>query len=249
MNDAAVGGINLGMPLYKEVKLKLTDSLRHGEWKPGSVIPSEKVLSERFGVSIGTVRKAVDELTAENMLIRHQGRGTYVASHNHNRQFFYFFHILRQDGEKEYPKVELIQFAKGKADATEAARLGIVQGARVFRFTNSLEIGGRPVVVDEITVPESHFPGLTEKRLRERPSTLYNFFQNEYDVTVVRTEDRLRAVAASDTHATILNVAPGAPLLLVIRVAMSYRDQPVEFRRSYVDTQNYEYFKAMSGEG
>lgn len=248
MNDATAGSIALGTPLYKEVKRKITDSLRQGEWKPGGAIPSEKVLSERFGVSIGTVRKAVDELTAENLLIRHQGRGTYVASHSRDRQFFYFFHIVRQDGEKEYPRVDLVQFGKGKADALEADKLGIAPGARVFRFANRLSIGGEPVIVDEITLPESLFPGLMEKRLRERPSTLYHFYQQTYGVTVVRTEDRLRAVQANEFHAGILGVAPGEALLQIVRVALSYRDQPVEFRRSYVNTRNYEYFKEVGSE-
>jgi GntR family transcriptional regulator len=247
MDGTLQGNLTLGSPLYKEVKRKITDSMRSGEWKPGEAIPSEKVLSERFGVSIGTVRKAVDELTSENLLIRHQGRGTYVASHDRERQFFYFFHILRHDGQKEYPQVELVEFAKGKADAMVAKKLGIEPGARIFRFVNKLSIGGQPAIVDEITLPESLFPGLTEKRLRERPNTVYHFYQEAYGVTVVRTEERVRAVKADEFHAGILGIRRGEPLLQIIRVALSYRDQPVEFRYSYVDTRNYEYFPEQGG--
>lgn len=243
MNLKTANGFSLGLPLYKEVKGQITDSLRSGEWKPGDAIPSEKVLSERFGVSIGTVRKAVDELTAENILIRHQGRGTFVASHNRNRQYFYFFHIVHQNGEKEYPEIRLVQFGKSKADAQEASRLGIPPGARVFRFINCLSLGGEPVIVDEITLPESLFTGLTEKRLRERPSTLYHFYQQTYGITVVRTEDRLRAATANEFHAATLKLALGTPLLLIVRKALSFHDQAVEYRRSYVNTLNYEYFK------
>lgn len=242
MDEPFSGAISLGTPLYKEVKRKLTDSLHRGEWKPGDVIPSEKVLAERFGVSVGTVRKAVDELAAENLLIRHQGRGTFVASHDRNRQFFYFFHIVRQDGRKEYPSVDLVEFSKGKADAGVAGKLGIATGARVFRFVNQLSIGGGPVIVDEITVAEERFPGLTDKRLRGRPNTLYHFYQQAYGISVVRTEERLRAVKADALHAGMLQVPVGDPLLLIIRVALSYRDQPVELRHSYVDTRRYEYF-------
>lgn len=246
MDDTLLGNISLGTPLYKEVKRKITESMRRGEWKPGEAIPSEKVLGERFGVSIGTVRKAVDELASENLLIRHQGRGTYVASHDRERQFFYFFHIVRQDGHKEYPQVELVEFSKGKADEIAAKKLGIEPGARVIRFTNKLSIGGQPVIVDEITLPESLFSGLTEKRLRERPNTIYHFYQQAYGVTVVRTEERVRAVKASESQAGILGLRRGEPLLQVIRVALSYRDQPVEYRCSYVDTRNYEYFPESS---
>lgn len=249
MAGAAEANIYIGTPLYKEVKRKITDSLRRGEWKPGGIIPSERMLSERFGVSLGTVRKAVDELTAEKLLIRHQGRGTYVASHTGDRQFFYFFHIIRHDGHKEYPTVELIRFAKGKADAVEAARLGVAPGTRVFHFADCLSIGGEPVIVDEITLPESLFPGLTEKKLRERPSTLYHYYQTAYDVIVVRTEEHLRAVAANEFHAGVLGISPGEPLLLIARVGFSYRDQPVELRRSFVNTRNYEFFKETANEG
>lgn len=243
MNDPSGDHFDVGMPLYKEVKRQITDSLRLGEWKPGTSIPSEKALGERFNVSIGTVRKAVDELTAENLLIRHQGRGTFVTSHNRNRQFFYFFHIVRQDGHKEYPQVELIRFSKGKANAQEAARLDIALGARVFRFANRLSIGGEPVIVDEITLPECLFRGLSENRLRERQSTLYHFYQQSYGISVVRTEDRMRAAAASEFHASILKLPPGTPLLLIVRRALSFQDKPVEYRRSFVNTHKYEYFK------
>jgi GntR family transcriptional regulator len=241
MGDILLGSIALGTPLYKEVKRKMTESMRSGEWKPGQAIPSEKVLSERFGVSIGTVRKAVDELTAENILIRHQGRGTFVASHDRERQFFYFFRIFRHDGQKEYPEVEQVEFAEEAADAMVARKLKIEPGAKVFRFVNKLSIGGEPAIVDEIRVPASLFPRLTEKRLRERPNTLYHFYQEAYGVSIVRTEERVRAVKANETHARILGIRRGEPLLQVIRVALSYGDQPVEFRYSYVDTRNYEY--------
>lgn len=249
MNQILSANIAPGTPLYKVVKRRLTESMRDGEWKPGDVIPSEKALSERFQVSIGTVRKAVDELTAENLLIRHQGRGTYVASHDRERQFFYFFHITRQDGYKEYPKVELVSFSRARADATTAKRLGIAEGDKVFRFMNRQSISERPVIIDDIIVPADMFPGLTEKRLRERPNTLYRFYQEEFAVSVVRTEERLRAVKADDEQARVLNVKKGDPLLQVLRLALSFRDQPVEFRSSYVDTRDYEYFAERTSAG
>lgn len=244
---ASLDDLTLGVPLYKTVKRMITESLRSGEWKPGEAIPSEKLLSERFRVSIGTIRKAVDELASENLLIRHQGRGTFVASHEQQRQFFYFFHIVRQDGKKEYPRVDLLDFSKAKADAETARRLAIEPGDRVFRFTNRLSIDDKPIILDDITVPEQLFQGLTEKRLRERQNTLYHFYQTAFEVAVLRTEDRLRAVKAGDVQAEALGVRRGEPLLQIIRVARSFRDQAVELRYSYVDTRNYEYMREPNG--
>lgn len=242
MGEMSVVAVPLGAPLYKEVKRKITESVRNGEWKPGDAIPSEKKLCERFGVSMGTIRKAVDELSAEGFLIRQQGRGTFVAAHSQDRYLFSFFHIVRQDGHKEYPKVDLVEFQKVKAEAYAAAMLRIEPGSRLFRFVNTLQLSGETVLVDEIFLPDNLFPKLTEKRLRERPATLYQFYQEAFGVTVIRTVERLRAVKADAFKARLLGVKAGDPLLEVIRVALSFKDQPVELRRSYVDTRSHEYY-------
>lgn len=247
MGGMSVVAFPLGVPLYKEVKRKITEAVRDGEWKPGDAIPSEKKLCERFGVSMGTIRKAVDELSAEGFLIRQQGRGTFVASHNQDRYLFSFFHIVRQDGYKEYPKVELVEFEKAKADAEAATLLGIEPGARLSRFVNKLALGGEPVLIDKILLPDSLFPRLSEKRLRERRATLYQFYQEDFGVTVIRTVERLRAVKADAFKARLLGMKVGDPLLQVIRVALSFRDQPVELRHSYVDTRRYEYYSEQMG--
>lgn len=231
----------LGSPLYQEVKRQLIDSLRGGEWKPNEVIPSEKQLAARYGVSIGTVRKAVDEMVAEKLLVRHQGRGTFVVSHSNQRQFFYFFRIVGADGARHVPTVELLQFARTRADATQAARLGVLPGARLICFVNRLSIAGVPAVIDEIAVAEATFPELTQQSLRERPNTIYHFYQERYGVSVVRIEEQISAVTADAFQAETLGVAPSAPLLLIKRVAYTFRDQPVEYRNSYVNTKDHVY--------
>ena len=68
-------------PLYQQIKDLILQSLQTGEWKPGEAIPSEMDLAARYRVSQGTVRKAIDELSADNLLIRRQGKGTFVATH------------------------------------------------------------------------------------------------------------------------------------------------------------------------
>jgi len=242
MNQISLSGAPLGAPLYQEVKRVLMESMRNGEWKPGETIPSERRLSERYGVSIGTIRKAVDELVAENILIRHQGRGTFVATHNHDRYVFSFFHVVGQDGHKEYPKVETVSLTLTKASAEVAKRLGIRAGTRVWHLINRLSLSGKPVIIDHIYLPERLFPALNENLLQQRPGTLYQLYQDQFGVAVLRTEERLRACAADAFASEQLGVAPGAPLLKVIRVALTFRDQPVELRFSYVDTSHHEYF-------
>lgn len=247
MKSMSAAAFPNGEPLYKIVKRKLTEAVRDGEWKPGDVIPPERKLCERFGVSIGTLRKAVDELSAESFLVRQQGRGTFVASHNRDRYLFSFFHVVRQDGHKEYPKVELVAFEKTRADAETAAQLGTEPGVRLFSIVNKLSLSGAPVLIDKIALPESLFPRLTQKRLQGRRSTLYQFYQEEFGVTVIRTVERLRAVKADAFKARLLGMKVGDPLLKVVRLALSFHDQAVELRESYIDTRRHEYYAELVG--
>jgi GntR family transcriptional regulator len=238
-------GVPLVGPLYKDVKRQLMEALTRGEWKPGEAIPSERRIAERFGISIGTVRKAIDELVAENILIRQQGRGTFVATHTRDRLLFYFFHIVPEQGPKEYPEVELLSFVRAKAERGVADRLQIEAGDPVLRIRNALRLAGKRMIIDDITVSAQRFPGLSEKRFRERPSTIYNLYQDLYGISVVRSSERLRAVAADAEIAQLLGIAPGAPLLQIRRIALAYNDLPVEFRISQVNTAGYEYFSDL----
>lgn len=231
----------IGTTLYKEVKRQMLRALAAGEWNPGEAIPAEKRLCERFAVSIGTLRKAIDDLVAENILIRHQGRGTFVATHNREQQSFRFFNFVGHDGDKVYPVLELIGFAKKKADPLAAQMLSLSATAKVFEFTNVLSLHGEPVIVDDITLPEALFTRLTEAQVRNRSNTLYNLYQSSFGVNVIRTDERLRAATATADQARLLGIKTGAPLLEVRRVAYSYNKLPVEWRISHVNTAKHEY--------
>jgi GntR family transcriptional regulator len=231
----------VGMTLYKEVQQQMLHALSAGEWQPGEAIPAEKKLCERFAVSIGTLRKAIDELVAEGILIRHQGRGTFVATHNRDQHWFRYFKVARHNEPKRHPTPTLVSFAKGRPDKDACEKLGIAGTSKAFQFTNVLNLNGEPALVDEIALPEALFAGLTKAQLEQRPSTLYNFYQAEFGLNVIGIEERLRATLADSTHAELLGVKPGTPLLVARRVAFSYNAQPVEWRISYINTERYEY--------
>jgi GntR family transcriptional regulator len=247
MSTLAINPTALGGTRYKEVKSAILAALSAGEWKGGECIPSEKRLAERFGVSIGTLRKAIDELCAENILIRHQGLGTFVSMHQRDRHFFRFFRIVRRDGDKVYPVVTLIDFKKARASREVAATLGIETGARVFQFVNGLALHGNTVLIEHISVPETRFPGLTEAKLRNRPNTLYNFYQDVFAINVVETDERVTVALANELEARELSLDRGAPLLEIRRVAYSYHRCAVELRVSRLNTEHYEYVGARPG--
>lgn len=245
MTDIAGAQTGGQLPLYKEVKRLLTQSLAEGEWQTGVALPSETRLGERYGVSIGTVRKAIDELVAERILVRHQGRGTYVAGHDARRTLFHFFHIVPADGGKQQPQTELLSFERAKADAESAERLNIAPGAPVFRIRNLLRLADKPVVLDEITLPAERFPRLSEKVFRERDSTIYQLYQERYGINVVRSAERLSATLADRAGAKLLGIPAGSPLLRIRRTALTYHNVPVELRTSLVNTAAHEYFSEL----
>lgn len=230
-----------GSPLYIKVRRGINEAIGSGEWRPGEAIPAEKKLCERFGVSMGTLRKAVDELTVSGVLVRQQGRGTFVAQHSEDRYLFSFFHLVGKDGHKQYPQVRFLKFGENDADQFAADALKVKVGSSLYRLTNLLSLRGVVTSLDEILLPPARFPGLTAARLRERQTTLYQMYQDEFDVTVVRASERVSGFAATAKQARLLETSVGAPLLQITRIAYSFQNQPVELRCSYVNTRHCEY--------
>jgi len=228
-------------PLYEEIRASLTEGIAAGRWAAGGAIPSESELARHFGVAIGTIRKAVDSLVAQGALVRRQGKGTFVTSHDSRRLLFHFFHIVGEDGSRAYPEVRTVSFSRARADAVEAAALAIAPDERVIRVRNVLALGGRPVVVDDITIAAALFPGLTERIFVSRDNTIYHLYQSRYGINVLRTDERLRAALAGAAVAGLLGVPSGAPLLEVRRIALTFRDRPVELRVSRVNTAAHAY--------
>lgn len=242
---AAIEPQAAGMPLFRAVKRALLRAIETGRFGPGSVLPGEPGLAAAFGVSVGTLRRAVDDLVAEHILVRRQGLGTFVATHTSDRFLFQFFHVERSDGLREAPQVELLAFERGRLDDDAAQALALKAGDSVFVVDNLLRLQGRPVVWDRLQLPATLFRGLTEKRLRERPGTLYQLYQAEFGITVARAQERLSAAAADRQAARVLGVAHGSPVLRVRRTAMALGGRAVEYRVSTVQTAHHDYVNLL----
>jgi GntR family transcriptional regulator len=232
-------------PLYEQVRARLIEGISAGEWRAGEAIPTESELAAGLGVAIGTVRKAVDALVAGQALVRRQGKGTFVTAHDEGRRLFHFFHVVGRDGGKEYPEVRTVWLRRSRADASESAALAIAPLDKVIRIRNVLSLASRPVLVDDITLPAALFPGLTEKILLARGNTIYHLYQSRYGINVLRTDERLRAVLAGRDVAQLLGIAAASPLLEIRRVALTFRDRPVELRLSRVDTSRHDYHNTL----
>lgn len=241
-------------PLFRQARRELQRLVESGRYAPGQALPSESVIATALGVSIGTLRKAVDELVHEHVLVRRQGKGTFVVLHSDDRLLFQFFHVEPRGEfpasdevqQRDNPQVECVGFLRARCDEAEAAALRVRPGDLVVRIDNRLSLAGRPVVHDRLVVVAQTFKGLTEKRFRERPSTIYNLYQTDHGITVLRARERIRARSASRESARILGVAVGAPVLEVHRLALTFGDRPVEYRISTIDTAAHDYVSLLS---
>jgi GntR family transcriptional regulator len=217
-------------------------------------LPNEAQIAKALQVSIGTLRKAVDELVHEHILVRRQGKGTFVAMHNNDRFMFQFFHIEprpdvfdpRVVPEREFPVVDNIAFTAGRATDSEAHALRLRGGDAVWRLDNTLSLGGQNIVHDRIVVSATLFKGLTEKRFKERPSTIYNLYQTDYGISVIRAQERVRAAAVSTDIGRVLGIRAGTPVLESHRVAITFGERPVELRISTINTEAHDYVSLIS---
>jgi GntR family transcriptional regulator len=244
-SDSQTAGTPSFSPLYRQIKTLILQSLAAGEWRPGEAIPSESELASRFNVSQGTVRKALDEIAAENLVVRRQGKGTFVASHNDPRAMFRFLRLSPISGELNHPQSVPLECWRAKAGAEASRVLGVEPGASIIILRRVLKFEGAPKVLDEIYLPGERFAGLTLEVLKEHTGSLYALFESRFGVRMVRASERLRAVAADRDSAKILGLPEGTPLLSVERVTYTYGDQPIEWRRGFYNTAEHFYLNEL----
>ena len=233
------------IPLYMQIKELFVANLRDGQWVPGEVIPSEIQLAQELGVSQGTVRKAVTELVENNVLVRKQGRGTFVANHDTQRALFHFFHIVGNDGHKVLPDSKTLSCRRKRASQLELSKLQLAAGTSVVSIERIREFDGRPTMLETITLPSKPFAELGKVRACNLPNMLYELYERKFGITIHSAEEQLRAVAASDHDASLLDLPPRTPLLEIERVALTLDKTPVELRISHCITDRHYYQNAI----
>jgi GntR family transcriptional regulator len=241
--ERAESRVALGFrPLYRQVKDVLIRRIADGVWAAGGALPSEPDIATDLGVSHGTVRKALDELAAENLVVRRQGKGTYVVRHDEERILFQFFKLVPDSGERRFPDSRILGVETHGADADAARILGLRKGARVVAIERVRMLDGAVCIFERITLPRALFPGIDK---RDLPNNLYELYRAEFGVTITRSSERLKAVAAGRPEAKHLGVAIGAPLLAIDRTALAIGGAAVEWRLSLCRTDAVHYLSDL----
>ena len=248
-SDSASGATPSFSPLYRQIKGLILQSLQSGEWKPGEAIPSEIELAARYRVSQGTMRKAIDEMAADNLVVRRQGRGTFVATHAEQHVQFRFLKLVPDTGApgSEGPaERDIIDCRRSRATADIARALALRTGDAVLQARRVLSYAGVPTIVEDLWLPATPFKGLTAERLSDYHGPMYALFETEFNVRMVRADEKIRALPATGGLELLLKVEQGTPLLSVERIAYTYKDVPMELRRGYYRTDTHHYHNTLS---
>ena len=236
-------------PLYQQIKGLILQALQLGEWKAGDLIPSETELAARFRVSQGTVRKAIDELASDNLLVRRQGKGTFVATHSEQHMQYRFLRLQPDAGDRASEGArerQILDCKRLRAPGEVARVLGLRVGEPVLEIRRVLSFHGEPTILEDLWLPANTFKGLTTEVLANHQGPMYALFETQFGVRMVRAQERLKAVAADEPAARTLGIAPGFPLLSVERVAYTYNDMPMEYRRGLYRTDSHHYQNELS---
>jgi len=230
------------VPRYRWIREQILKRIAENKVQRGAPFDSEVQIAKQFNVSLGTVRKAVDELVAQQILERRQGRGTFVATRDLETSAQFLFHLVGENDVKELPQFQQILGSTiRKASSREIKRLNLTARNSVTEVRRCRQFSDKTVIFEKLVLPAALFPNFENRLGDRRPMMLYDFYEQEFGVSVMNFEERLRAVGASQTAARILDCSPGEPLLEIERTSYTYEDHPVELRISVCETRSHYY--------
>jgi GntR family transcriptional regulator len=214
-------------PLYLQVRDALASRIAMGEWKPNAAIPNEGDLAREFGVSSGTMRKALDMMEGERLLTRRQGRGTFVNDQSSDELAVRYSNIRTADGERITGEVAMVSISQGSANAGECDRLRLRPDDKVWRVQRVRLHKGEPFMVEDVVMPAALFPDLGEQK--DLPSRIVVLAQ-QYGILLGKGDERVSIGAASADMAETLKVKPGTTILLLDRLEHDLSGRAVEWR-------------------
>lgn len=230
--------------LYREVQRQLTESLAAGEWKPGSMLPTEPQLAKRYGVGISTVRAAVRELELSSVLTRTQGKGTFVSFFNERKSSHRFLNVVLSDGTRQASTRRLLSLERMEAHDDIADMLGLphtLRGRQVFKLCTVLSLGDVPVYYSNVFLPVALFPRLRKSQFPDGNDSLYSLYQLHFNINVTKVVDALSAVPATPMIAKLTGLDTDGWALHLRRVAYDYKDTRVEVRLNWINSTRHNY--------
>lgn len=229
------------LPRYQQLRDAVRAQIAAGVWKPGEAIPAEQSLAETYGIAVGTVRKAIDALVTDGLLIRRQGKGTFVRRAEFSNTLFRFFYFHDKDGKKAQPEGRVLSCKRVPASAEAAANLSLAPGTAAIRISRLRLLDGAPLLLEDIWVPARPFAALMDLRPEEFGNLLYPLYQDLCGQVVGSVEEALSVASVDPGQADQLGMEAGAPVVVIERLARGYDKQPLEWRRSLGPADRFHY--------
>lgn len=234
-------GYDQRLPLYQRLREEMLAKIAAGEWSPGAPIPTEAELTKLYGVAIGTVRKAVDTLVSEGLLLRSQGRGTFVRRPNFDASLARFFRQVNASGGREIPSSRILSKQLQKPSKAVAKALALKSGEQVLRMERLRVIDDRTLFHEEIWLPASRFIVLLDIDSTTFGDLLYPFYEKQCGQCIASARETLTVGSADAEVARTLSIEPGNPIVIIERTALGYDRSPLEYRLSRAAANNFHY--------
>jgi len=237
---------HLDLPLYEQIKRKILVALEQGVWNPGELIPSEVELANSYHVSSGTIRKALDELVAQHILIRRQGRGTFVATHQEEQSKYRFLHLANSQGKIKESTNKILLCSHQKAPEV-VYKVFDMQADDIFvHIRRLMSFNQQPIVFEDIWLPCPLFENLNLELLQAWAGTLYGLIENHFGIHMIHAQERISAVMPTEIAREYLQIDKSIPVLDVFRISYSYGEKPIEVRQAQYVTLEYHYQNYLS---
>ncbi len=235
-----------GAPLYEVVKRYISESILAGELPAGTILPSENSLAAKFGVSVGTVRKALAALTAEGMLMRRRKTGTVVTGwaplHNLSH-FFHYFRLHDKTGGLLQSETTLLDYARRGAEAAEAERLQIHAGDDVIALKRLRRVRGIAAMHETLILPAARLPDFPAAD--QLPPLLYRFLFERYDLRVAAVREQITAALANKEDAALLALTLPHAVMVIDEISFDQSAVPVILAHHRFSTEHFMYVNEL----
>lgn len=227
-------------PLYDQLVDILSEKIEH-EFRPGDLMPSERDLSERYGLSRTTVRLALQELERLGLVVRQHGRGTFVADRSAQTtnlmQSYSFTEQMRAMGR--VPSTTIIEFGEFEADRNLCEHMGVRIGERLFKLVRLRSADGIPMMIECSYLPVRKFLSLKRPLLEKKP--LYEIIEQDFHEKIRVAEEEFFASIARPADAHLLDISEGAPVLDLVRTTFNTSNEVVEYTLSVARADQFKY--------
>ena len=235
------------LPAYYRLQVGIRNKIESSCWKPGEIIPTERVLAETHKVSIGTVKKALLNLVHEGYLYRVQGKGTFVAGTTIRRENLRYYRLIEHFGGSETEfKVHFMKLKLVKASEPAGRFLEIQKNQKLFELQRIFFSGKTSLIYNISYLPEYLFKDLDQiPQALFETTPLYLLLEEKYRLPTLFNRELFSATLAKPPLTGILKVRNGTPLLHIEMLAYTYKNTPYEYRQAHCLTEPQKVFREI----